>query len=113
MLDNRNGISWTDTVDPAACNTNELEFKQKSRDPERTPFQWDDSKWAGFSNGSVKPWLPINPNYPELNLKNQREARRSTFKFYKELMELRKQHTFIDGDFKSTVINNNVLAYVR
>lgn len=32
-------ISWKDTKDPAACNTNPQVYKLYSRDPERTPFQ--------------------------------------------------------------------------
>jgi hypothetical protein len=38
MLDYRD-ISWEDTVDPAACNTNREVYKKFSRDPERTPIQ--------------------------------------------------------------------------
>lgn len=33
-------LSWNDTVDPAACNSNPSIYEQFSRDPERTPFQW-------------------------------------------------------------------------
>lgn len=40
-------IPWNQTVDPAACNTNEQVFDIYSRDPVRTPFQWDDSVSAG------------------------------------------------------------------
>lgn len=40
-------ISWEDTEDPQACNGPEEGYEQRSRDPARTPFQWDDSKNAG------------------------------------------------------------------
>jgi alpha-glucosidase len=41
MLDHRD-ISWEDTLDPQACNTNDPKnYKWASRDPQRTPFQWD------------------------------------------------------------------------
>lgn len=78
-----------------------------------TPFQWDNSKWAGFSEGNVKPWLPIHKNYRELNLDLQRKFNRSTFKFYKELIELRGDHSFVYGSYVSKVVNDNVLTYVR
>lgn len=113
MVDNRDGISWEETVDPPACNSNKDEYKWRSRDPQRTPFQWDNSEWAGFSKGNKKPWLPIHPNYKELNLKNQKETRRSTFKYFQQLSALRKEHTLIDGAYESKVFNKDVLAYTR
>lgn len=40
-------ISWEDTVDPAACNSNADIFEEFTRDPGRTPFQWNAEKNAG------------------------------------------------------------------
>lgn len=40
-------ISWEDSVDPQACNTDPDTYLKVSRDPCRTPFQWDDSENAG------------------------------------------------------------------
>lgn len=40
-------ISWEETVDPQGCNTNENDYEAASRDPARTPFQWDDTNLAG------------------------------------------------------------------
>lgn len=40
-------VSWEDTVDTPACNTNSSVYQKYSRDPTRTPFQWDDTKNAG------------------------------------------------------------------
>jgi glycosidase len=40
-----------------------------SRDYERTPMQWNnESQNAGFTDSSVKPWLPVNENYVDLNV---------------------------------------------
>lgn len=38
MLDHR-GITWEETVDPQACNGPEEGYQERSRDPQRTPFQ--------------------------------------------------------------------------
>ena len=40
------------------------ESQSISRDNARTPVQWDDSLYAGFS--THKPWIGVNPNYKEI-----------------------------------------------
>ena len=45
-----------------------------SRDPERTPMQWDTSDNAGFTQAE-KPWLPVNENYLSgINVADQSQA---------------------------------------
>uniref|UniRef100_A0A182MLT9 alpha-glucosidase n=1 Tax=Anopheles culicifacies TaxID=139723 RepID=A0A182MLT9_9DIPT len=63
-------ISYNDTVDPAACNAGPDRYQYTTRDPERTPFQWDSTKNAGFSTADHT-WLPISPNYTQVNVKQQ------------------------------------------
>lgn len=104
--------SWEDTQDPAACNTNPDVYKKYSRDPERTPFQWDSTKDAGFSTAG-KTWLPVNPNYVDINVKAQKGAAKSHLKFYQQLMELRRHKTFIDGSLRVQALSRHVLAYTR
>lgn len=42
-------VSWEDTVDPSGCNTDDpINYWKSSRDPERTPFQWNSDKNAGM-----------------------------------------------------------------
>ena len=54
-----------------------------SRDNARTPFQWSSEEGAGFTSG--KPWLPLNPNYREVNLAAQRGQPDSVYEFYRGL----------------------------
>jgi alpha-glucosidase len=40
--------------------------KMENRDNSRTPMQWTDEPFAGFS--TVEPWFPVNPNYKKINV---------------------------------------------
>lgn len=65
----------------------------KSRDNARTPMQWDGTEHAGFTEGT--PWIPVNPNYIEINAKAEAEDSDSVFHYYKKLIALRKQYSII------------------
>lgn len=87
-----------------------------TRDNARTPFQWDDSENAGFTDGS--PWLMVNPKYKHINLAEQINDSDSVFNFYKELISLRKnpeyESTFVYGKFVPyKPEQKNLLAYSR
>ncbi len=64
-----------------------------SRDNARTPVQWDDSPNAGFTTGT--PWMPVNPNYKEINAKAELQDPQSVFYYYKKLIQLRKEYPVI------------------
>lgn len=83
-----------------------------SRDPARTPFQWDSTENAGFSTATFT-WLPVNPSYNTTNLQSQMTAERSHYKLYKDLLQLRRNATFVNGSFDSTVLGTNVFSYAR
>lgn len=85
----------------------------KSRDNARTPMQWDDGANAGFTDG--KPWIRINPNYREINARQQVEDEDSVFTCYKKLIGFRKKYpVFVDGEFKMLLYEDeNIFAYTR
>ena len=64
-------ISFEDTVDPWGCNCGPINYVDCSRDPARTPMQWDLTDNAGFSGPNVTTWLPVNENYRQVNLESQ------------------------------------------
>ncbi|KAF0824633.1 alpha-glucosidase [Cytobacillus firmus] len=69
-----------------------------SRDNSRTPVQWDDSENAGFTSGI--PWIKVNPNYKEINVKRELETQDSVFHYYKKLIALRKENeVMVYGDY--------------
>lgn len=107
-------ISWEDTQDPQGCLTNSEVYQRYSRDPVRSPFQWDDSANAGFSNTTGKPWLPIHPNYKTNNLAAQKASEHSHYTIYKQLTKLRQHPTLIASNFEAFALNkDSVLAYRR
>lgn len=113
MTDNRN-ITFAESDDPQACQIGEDDYMLYSRDPVRTPFQWDDTDWAGFSNTTIRTWLPVHANFRELNLKAQKEAEKSTFKLYQSMIKLRKEnHALQVGDYEGKVLNANLFAFTR
>ena len=85
----------------------------KGRDNARTPMQWDDSDQAGFTTGT--PWIAVNPNYKEINAKEQLERDDSVFHYYQKLISLRKQHDIIVyGDYKLLLPDSEeIFSYVR
>jgi oligo-1,6-glucosidase len=86
---------------------------KKSRDNARTPMQWDESKNAGFTAG--KPWLGVNPNYREINVRRALADKNSIFYYYKKLIELRKSNpVMVYGSFRLIMEDHpEIMAYVR
>lgn len=105
-------ISWTDTVDPAACNTNATVYESFSRDPERTPFQWDDTTSAGFSS-NAHTWLPVASNYRTVNVRTELAGANSHLQCYRKLMALRSSPQLQQGTVGMFPINDNLLVIIR
>ena len=84
-----------------------------SRDNARTPMQWDESENAGFTDGT--PWMNLNPNFTEINVKKALEDQNSIYYYYKELIALRKKYeVFVYGDCELLYPDDeNIFAYVR
>ncbi|XP_047118857.1 uncharacterized protein LOC124799287 [Schistocerca piceifrons] len=96
--------------DPQGCHDNVT--LGNSRDPERTPFQWDNTANAGFSNTTDATWLPVNENYETLNAAAQEADDRSHLKTYRQLVQLRADPAVQTGDTKVNS-SGNVLAFSR
>lgn len=107
-------LTWEQTVDPSACNTNDpIGFEPFSRDPARTPFPWDNTTFAGFTTGNTT-WLPVNTDYVTNNVKTQLAAENSHLKIFMKLTKLRKHLVLRNGKYDAKLVNNdNVLIYRR
>lgn len=105
-------VSWEDTQDPQACNTNRTVYHQYSRDPARTPFPWDGTDNAGFS--AADPWIPAGTEYPNYNVEKQLSDDNSHLKIFKKLTQLHKSSAFSEGIYESVNgINDNIYSYIR
>ncbi len=87
--------------------------KEKGRDGERTPMQWDDSENAGFTKGT--PWLPVPPTYKTHNVANESKDPDSILEFYKSVLKLRHTNdALLNGNYTAINESNaNVLSYLR
>ncbi|CAL8133725.1 unnamed protein product [Orchesella dallaii] len=102
-------ISWEDTVDPAGCQVGPDRYQQFSRDPERTPMHWNDDQNAGFSTAN-KTWLPMHPDYPEVNVEAQKNStENSHLKVYQLLSALRQTDVWRYGSLESQAPENGSL----
>ncbi len=88
--------------------------KEKGRDGERTPMQWNDNRDAGFSS-ATQTWLPVEPDYKTRNVAIEEQQPDSLLNYYKALIRLRKENRALrDGDFVLLDPDNqNVLSFLR
>lgn len=84
-----------------------------ARDNARTPVQWDDSEYAGFSTG--KPWMRVNDNFKEVNAASQVNDPNSLYNFYKKALAVRKEYKdlFIYGKFEILDFDNEKTFTVK
>ena len=72
---------------------------RKGRDHARTPVQWDDTPYAGFTTGV--PWMAVNPNYREINAQASRREPGSVFAHFQQLIRLRHAEEVVrEGRFE-------------
>ena len=89
--------------------------KDKGRDGERTPMQWDGSPNAGFTTASATPWLPVPPSYKTVNVAIESREDDSLLSWYQQLIRLRRENPALrDGTLTMLNVNdNNVLSWLR
>ena len=96
---------------------NEMEFlrlvHELGRDNARTPMQWDDSFYGGFTKGI--PWIKSNPNHTEINVKAALNDGNSIIHFLIQMLKIRKENqALIYGSYQDIDPENEmVFSYVR
>ena len=84
-----------------------------SREHARTPMHWTGGPNAGFTCGV--PWIPLNPNYPQINAQRQLGDPDSVYHFYRRLLAARKESaTLLYGHYQLLMPDNEeIYAYLR
>ncbi|MFD1384541.1 alpha-glucosidase [Rhodanobacter aciditrophus] len=104
----------------------ELEFEQlvdpfginfwpefKGRDGCRTPFPWENTDTAGFSE-NPSPWLPVADSHKPLSVSEQEGDRHSVLHAYRDFLHVRKHHSaLISGDIEFLYTDAEVLVFTR
>ena len=88
--------------------------KDKGRDGERTPMQWDSTKGTGFTT-AAKPWLPIPPSSTTFNVVTESKNPDSILNAYKRLLALRQCNLALRDGTQTSVNNDDpdVFAFLR
>jgi len=102
-------IAPGEVQDPQGKN---MPGKNLSRDPARTPMQWDDSAFAGFS--TAKPWLPVSPAAHRVNVALQKNDPHGFLLLYRRLIALRQAApSLARGDYIPLYADAQILAFMR
>ncbi|MGE5650852.1 MAG: alpha-amylase family glycosyl hydrolase [Bacillota bacterium] len=86
--------------------------KFKGRDGCRTPMPWNNDQHGGFS--AAEPWLPVDPIHVDMNVERQESDARSTLRFAREMIALRKSRPELHkGSIELLDAPEGVLAFAR
>ena len=88
--------------------------REKGRDGERTPMQWDATANAGFAKAGVVPWLPVPPSYTSINVQAEKADPNSLLAWYQSLIRLKKTNPAIgEGGYTMLDVDNaSVLSWM-
>jgi alpha-glucosidase len=102
-------IPRNEVRDPQGINMPE---KNLSRDPARTPMQWDNGPNAGFTQGA--PWLRLDRNHARINVATQLEDPFSILNLHHRLLRLRAREPALhSGSYAPFHSDTQCLAYLR
>ena len=83
-----------------------------SRDPERTPMQWNGSVNAGFCAPGVTPWLPVADDYQTYNVAAEKNDPRSFLMLTRTLLELRRPQPALTIGVYQSIEQGNASCFV-
>jgi glycosidase len=91
-------------------------LRRPSRVNARTPFQWNDQLYAGFS--TKEPQFTVHGNYKEVNVEVQRKDPDSILNYYKKAISIRKlphiMKAVLEGPLTFLApLNPDVFSYIH
>jgi glycosidase len=95
-------------------NPNEalVEGNEHNRDKSRSPMQWNENAFAGFSKD--KSWIKINSDYKKVNVQHLMNKENSILNGYKKLIALRNnEKVFQYGAYDRLEYNENQILFTR
>src|SRR2546421_5435011 len=85
---------------------------QHSRDPQRTPMQWDTSPNAGFCPPEVQPWLPVASDYHTYNVAVEQQETHSFLTLVRALLTLRRSSPALSVGSQRSLDQPNPACFV-
>jgi glycosidase len=83
-----------------------------NRDKSRSPMQWSDEAFAGFSDNT--PWIKVHQNYTLLNVEALEKQENSLLNNYKKLIALRNSEPVLQyGDYENLSFSNDRISFTR
>ena len=102
-------IPFEEVQDPQGLNMPDLNL---SRDPSRTPMQWDNSENASFTE--AKPWLRLAADFRRENVRIQQSDPYSILTLHRRLIQLRHREPALHtGQYTPVASDKQGLAYIR
>ena len=75
-------------------------------------MQWDESPNAGFSTG--KPWIKVNENFRNVNVKQSLQQKNSILNTYKSLLALRNSEKPLQyGIYEKLELTDSRILFTR
>nr|XP_061794618.1 amino acid transporter heavy chain SLC3A1-like [Nerophis lumbriciformis] len=88
--------------------------RSASRDLQRSPMQWSANSNAGFNDKTNVTWLPVHPNWRNVNVEVQKQDKGSVLSQYRFLSTLRQSELALQrGWFCYIYADSSIFAYLR
>ncbi|MGB4849389.1 MAG: alpha-glucosidase [Saprospiraceae bacterium] len=113
IIDIQGRTQYNMALDAGSTKEEALKTGNKhNRDKSRSPMQWNDDEYAGFS--THKPWIKINENYHSINVEAQRKDDKSIWNVYHTLIELRNKEKALQyGEYEQLELKEDRILYTR